>query len=91
MRTHTSREFSEWRVFLDMEDTEGFKAEHWYLAQIAAEVRRGHVEHPNRVRTEQLLLKFQRASPVKVSRDTNTQNSKAFWLAMVTGNQKRKS
>jgi len=66
----TFSEFLEWCEFLNWEDERQTKLD-TYLAQIAAEIRRGQVKHPRNVRISDLLL-------TKAKRKID---SKAVWLA----------
>lgn len=85
----TSTEFLEWMEYLEWEEVHGFHAERWYMASIAAEVRKGHVKNPKHVRIEDFLLKFKvshgvprrRESPEDVAERTN--RSKTFWGAAI--------
>lgn len=74
----TATEFVEWIAYLDM-DVNAFHREDYYLAQIAAEVRRGRVKDPSRVRTEDLLIKFKFRSGWATPAN-NLETSKSFWL-----------
>jgi len=53
----TYSEFLEWQEFLVLERNKARKLD-YYLAQIAAEVRRGMVKNPNEVKLSQFLLRF---------------------------------
>ena len=77
----TSSEFAEWVQFLE-EEMNVLTRTDYYLAQIAAEVRRVVVRNPKSVKIEDMILKFQirgegkeRVPPEEVLR-----KSKAFWL-----------
>lgn len=80
----TSSEFVEWIHFLDLE-VNSFHRENYYLAQIAAEVRRGHVKDPGKVKIDDLILKFENKDPNlrvdDLSPDDRMARSKSFWLA----------
>lgn len=54
----TSTEFVEWQTFLDMEVND-FDRTCVYLAQIAAEIRRGNHKNPQSVEIDHFLLKFE--------------------------------
>ena len=75
-----SREFVSWTVFLNREAKEP-RREDYYLAQIAAEVRRSRVKNPRSVRVEQLLLRFTTSPGPPPDAETRTRRSKAFWLS----------
>jgi len=49
------------------------------MAQIAAEIRRGHVKNPNKIETENLIIKFTTQSKERKKISTG-QESKRFWL-----------
>jgi hypothetical protein len=69
----THREFVSWLEYLNQEDTVVSK-EDFYLAQIAAEVRRSFDKYPNKVKTKSFLL-----SPAE--KKTAATDSKSIWLA----------
>jgi hypothetical protein len=81
----TSAEFVEWQYYFDIEANTPRK-EDYYLAQIAAEVRRTVVKNPKSIHTDQFLLKFQRAENRKElteeERLQEIENSKAQWTAI---------
>jgi hypothetical protein len=81
----TYSEFLEWQEFLVVERDRNTK-EHFYLAQIAAEVRRSMVKNPNKIKLADFVLRF--ATPEEA--DTENQEdlkkhkvavSKGAWLA----------
>lgn len=81
-----SHEFVEWLAFLELKWKEREKEE-YYLAQIAAEIRRGNVRDPRKVDVENFLLKF-KAGPKKKDPPSLVE-SKAFWLtALGIGTEK---
>jgi len=57
MNQTTSTEFVDWMTFFEMERS-SFHREDYYLAQIAAEVRRSIVKKPQEVQVQDFLLKF---------------------------------
>lgn len=69
----TFSEFLGWLDFLAWTESRTGKDE-LYLAQIAAEVRRGYVKHPRTVKTKDFILKPQAKPPSTAS------GSKAVWL-----------
>lgn len=84
----TSTEFLEWTAYLEWDEVHGFHAERWYMASIAAEVRKGHVKNPKSVRIEDCLLKFKvsHGSPRRVTEEDveeRTKRSKMFWGAAI--------
>lgn len=65
------------------EDVKGFHREDYYLAQIAAEVRRGIVTDPKKVEVTQFLIDFSPAAAVEVvdgAKEKRVRESKGFWL-----------
>jgi len=72
----TATEFLGWLQFLDWEERRETKQD-YYLAQIAAETRRGNVKHPNRIKVKDLLLKFENG------KEGNCERSKSIWLNAV--------
>lgn len=71
----TYTEFLDWLTFLSMEEERHTKQE-FYLAQIAAEVRRGHVKHPAKVKMTDFLMKSKAAPSTSVR-----PNSKSIWAS----------
>jgi len=83
--------------YLDREITEGFNPLHYYLAQVAMEVRRSYVKKPKSVHLDDFILKFKEKRPVgREEKETieqlraRTARSKAFWLG-ITAFSKGKS
>ncbi len=62
-----------------------FNPLHYYLASVAAEVRRGYVKDPDRVKVEDLLLKFisKEVKPVKKSWKERERDSMNAWFGAV--------
>jgi hypothetical protein len=81
-RETTSNEFVEWMQFLE-QDWDIPTRQDYFLAQIAAEMRRSIAREPKAVKLEHFMLKF--ATPAKrAAREAEQQhgnNSKAHWLA----------
>lgn len=67
----TYREFIEWLIFLQIEDNRETKMD-YYLAQIAAEVRRGQAKNPKLVKVKDFIVQFMtpQQSKAKYSKDT---------------------
>lgn len=87
MEKTTSSEFIEWMAFLDLERNQTSK-EDYYLAQVAAEVRRSFVKSPQSVHVKDFILSFTRAersSPGGGSpaMEDPTQRSKNYWSAVL--------
>jgi len=68
----THREFLNWLEFLDWDYDRSSKQD-YYLAQIAAEVRRSYVKHANKVKTKDFLLQIEKKKPAAT-------DSKSAWL-----------
>jgi hypothetical protein len=68
----TYREFLSWLDYLNWAEDRTEKSE-YYLAQIAAEVRRGYVKHPKSVKTKDFILK-------SVEKKQTMSKSKSTWL-----------
>jgi len=86
----SSTEFLEWITYLD-EDANRFHREDYYLAQIAAEIRRSFVKEPIKVKIESFLMKFKRKEKAKkLSKEERTKRAKAFWGVILKHPKKRK-
>lgn len=70
----TSSEFLDWVVFID-EEPNMFCKEDFYLAQIAAEIRKTIVKHPEKVSIKSFLMKFARKEKEK-KKETKIEASK---------------
>lgn len=80
----TSTEFVLWIAYLDNAEMVNVSKQDYYLANIAAEIRRSYVKHPERVSIESFLMKFKRAGQVskpktKKSIKERTKKAKTFW------------
>jgi len=71
----TYTEFLEWLEFLRWDEDRQTKID-VYLAQIAAEVRRGHVMEPKKVKVQDFLLLPREEAP-----KNNIERSKQTWAA----------
>jgi hypothetical protein len=79
----TSTEFLEWLVYLE-KDLNAFHREDCYLAQIAAEVRRGNTKTPKRVKDKDFILKFKmKRSPTKENIKKFCEEAKMFWYGLL--------
>ena len=83
----TASEFVVWMEYLKSEEERKFKEpnkQDLYMAQIAAEVRRGVVQHPEKVQLKDFLFDFDNAKAKKdmpaVTKEEETQISKACWF-----------
>ena len=63
---------------MSQEEPYGLRREEYYLAQIAAEVRRGIAKHPKKVHMKDFILDFEKK---KVEDQDSTKRSKQFWFA----------
>jgi len=81
----SSTEFLDWIIYLN-EEINSFHREDFYLAQIAAEIRRSWVKSPEKVGLKTFLLKFgNKSKPKKLSIEEKTRRSKRFWSRLVMG------
>lgn len=83
MRKTTSFEYSIWIEYLAKKserEANEFNPIHWYLAQIAAEVRRSMVKHPEKVKLSDFILSFSSAKPPK---KLTLEETKAIWKSIV--------
>ena len=76
-------------VYLD-EEVNGFHREDYYYAQIAAEVRRGIVKHPESVKVSQFLLKFRNEEENKQTPEEKMGDAKQFFSALTGMGKKAK-
>jgi len=83
MQETTSTEFLMWKKYLEL-DMHKTKVEHFYYAQIAAEIRRNGVKHPAKVRLKDFLLKFEdkTCSKKKLNKEEQTKRDKSFWKSV---------
>jgi hypothetical protein len=87
MEKTTSSEFIEWMAYLDLEMHQT-KKEDYYLAQVAAEVRRSFVKSPQSVHVKDFILSFTRAERSSLgggspAMEDPTQRSKNYWSAVL--------
>lgn len=88
MSETTSSEFVDWQRFFKQELGNPTRGE-YYLAQIAAEVRRHIARKPLDVDKSQFLMKFEYSSgeadthKTPVDPETKVATSKAFWFGFV--------
>jgi len=76
----TYTEFIDWMIYLREESEWRLKLE-WYLAQIAAEVRRSVVEHPRKVQTSDFIIQIK--TPEQKAMEDKMLKSKAAWAAQL--------
>jgi len=87
----SSTEFVMCLAYLEL-DSNLFHREDYYLAQIAAEIRRGNVKKPRQVRLKDFILKFAKKKVVDTSKmnlEKRTTISKRFWKAVVGYKQRK--
>ena len=81
----TSTEFIMWQEYLGKEFMVA-RREDYYLAQIAAEIRRTISKYPKKIKLQDFLLKFKNKKRDKMSEldlKEKTRRSKSFWKALV--------
>jgi len=72
----TYTEFLEWLEFLQWEDRQHAKSDH-YMAQIAAEIRRANVKNPGRIKVQDFLFKWREVTAV----ESKSEASKKTWAS----------
>ncbi len=77
----SSSEFTEWQIFFQKE-LEVDKREHYYLAQIALEVKRSYAKNPGSLHLKGSLIKFTVPGGKTVTAPT-MEESKKHWLNIV--------
>ena len=82
----SSSDFMNWMVYLE-EEPNRFNALYFYLAQIAAEVRRSFVKHPDKVKTNDFIIKFTDKKSLNVKK---AEQSKSTWLKWLGISRKKK-
>ena len=86
----SSTDFVDWIVYLD-EDINAFHREDYFLAAIAAEVRRSYVGKPQGIRLSTFMIKFKAmVKKKKMDVKEKTKRSKAFWSTIVGLPRKKK-
>lgn len=80
----TSTEFVKWIEYLQ-QDLDITRREDYYLAQIAAEVRRGNVKRPEKIKLKDFILKFggRKRKKRKMSLKERARVSKSWWRALL--------
>lgn len=76
----SSKEFVLWKVYMQREPSR-FHREDYLFAMVAAEVRRTISRNPNKVKTEDFLLKFK--DPKKKKPQMSLEAEKSIWLSAV--------
>jgi len=88
-----STEFVDWIVYLEDEETNRVHREDYYLANIAAEIRRSYVKDPAKVRLESFLMKFTKkdeSEKPKMTKKERTKRAKTFWMTLLKFPKKKK-
>lgn len=85
----TYEQFVEWAVFLNSEETRITKLD-LYLAQIAAEVRRGYVKEPKKVKVSDFLVGEESESRSPLPDSSALKDSKSVWMSAVGHKKKKK-
>ena len=94
MKTSASQ-FILWMEYLEWE-ANAFNKECYYLAQIAAEVRRSYVKRGVIVRIEDFIMKFiskrEEEAPASMDRQTSANRAKQFFFGLtgLTGSTKKR-
>ena len=88
----TSTEFLDWQQYL-VQEINFPRKQDYYLAQIAAEVRRVMNKNPNSIKVEDLLMKFEghvdeEEKPTPIDKETRTASNKSKWFG-ITGYKKK--
>jgi hypothetical protein len=92
-------EFDDWQEYWEEERQDGLERTEkveWYLAQLAAEVRRSWVKEPGRVTMDNFLIKFKSVlqEPVELhapkSKEDRIKAAYGFWGAFFPGLRKKK-
>lgn len=83
----TPREFEGWVEYILWEETRDTKQD-YYLANIAAEVRRGWVSEKAKPKMTDFMLKFNK--PTAVEQKQSPKQSKSIWLAALGVNTSKK-
>ena len=81
LATHTRRQLKAQLAWIEDQWQKTDKVD-WYLAQIAAEIRRGHVKKPRSVKLKHLLLKFRQddvGAVPQLTKDQITAIQKTRW------------
>ena len=87
MAETTSSEFVDWVSFRRTDMNNPSRID-YYLAQIAAEVRRSNVKHPNKITVKDFLLKFTPKSnpnkpPTQDEITKRSMASKSMWMGIL--------
>ena len=77
MQEHSSTDFVRSIKFME-DETNAFHREDYYLAAIAAEIKRGYVQNPGNVRLQDHILEFTQAKEGV----NKMMDSKLFWGAL---------
>lgn len=94
-RETTSTEFLDWQEYLQ-KDLDSPARSDYYLAQVAAEVRRMNCAKPRAVKLDDFLLKFQKQHlrnklTTKKQREKALAANKAVWMAITKHPKQRQN
>jgi len=92
----SASQFVLWMKFFEWENN-AFDATRCYLAQIAAEIRRGNVKEPRNVKVSDFIMKFQLPTseaervktPAEIQSKTSHMKSAFFTLTGLMGKKRR--
>lgn len=93
MEKHTHREYRAWMAWLASGETRWNLQEptHWYLAQIAREIRASNLKRPRQAKVKQFLLKFDTGNKPPPDPKKVAEQAKARWMRWVgTASEKEK-
>ena len=80
-------------TYLEVEETESFRREDYYFAQLTAEVRRSWVKEKKKVSLKEFFIKFigesKDSKPDAKTVEERTRVSKQFWLGNVIKSNKK--
>jgi len=82
----SSTDFVLWMEYLEGK-INAFHREDYFLAQIAAEIRRSFVKNPKKVKLDDFLLKFKdktKTARKKMTKEERTKIAKSFWSALTS-------
>ncbi len=71
----TPTELQNWMLFIEWEETRTNRVDHYYLAQIAAQITKGIAKHPEKVKLEQFLFR----PPMSEDQIEKMNRSKMAW------------
>jgi len=84
----TSTEFIEWKKYLK-EEPNDFHREDYYLAQIAAEIRRGNIKNPRSLKLTDMLIPFVDKSSDAIQNKQRKESGARQFFGVLLGFSKR--